>query len=80
MTPRADGGLVPVPGHEGHPAWAQHPLIIPWSKSTTQNSDKLGAHRAAYGPLATLHTPGVNQLCHRERERQTEGVMDKGLP
>lgn len=59
MTPGADGeegggggGLVPVPGREGRPAWAQHPLITAWSKSTTPNPDK---------PLNRHHAPGVNQ-------------------
>lgn len=64
----------------GHPAKARQLVIILWSKSTTQNTDELEAGRAARGLLATLHTPGVNQLCDRETERQTEQVMDKGIP
>lgn len=67
-------------GHERRPAWAQHPVILPWSKSTTQNPDRLRAAQAAYRPHATLYRPGINQLGVREREMYREGVMDKGLP
>ncbi len=75
MTPRADVGRVQDLAHEGRPALAQHPVILPWSKSATQNLDKLRASQQSM-----LHRPGVNQLDVKKRERQTEGVMDKGLP
>lgn len=38
-----------------------------------------GATRQLYCLLTILHTPGINQLCNRKRERQTEGMMDKGF-
>lgn len=81
MTPRADGGPGPQPlSREGHPAWARHPVILPWSKSPFQNPDKQGATRAAWSPRTAVHRPGVNQFSVREREGQTEGVIEKGVP
>ncbi|AWP14057.1 Hypothetical protein SMAX5B_017975 [Scophthalmus maximus] len=49
------GGLVQLLGHEGHPAWAQHLVILPWSKSTTQSPDRPRAARAR----ALLHSIGL---------------------
>lgn len=64
-------------GHKGRPAWAQHSVILPWSKSTTENPDRPGAARAACHPHTALQRSGVSQL--GISERRTKGVMDKGL-
>lgn len=44
-------GLVPAPWSGGAPAAVQHLVILPWSKSTTQNPDR---PKAAEGSLWSL--------------------------